>query len=136
MNTVIRKFESSRPFREEEAWLLFKIAAFAEAFGWTLLILGILSQRLWFHSNIPVLITGQLHGTIFLGYISAALGLYPSLGWPRRQAIAAAVASVPPYGSLIFEQWAAHQRHRAKIRIHTRLIAYRSLLVPIMKSTP
>lgn len=126
----------ARPFREEEAWLLFKIAAFAEAFGWTLLILGILSQRLWFHSNTPVLITGQLHGTIFLGYIAAALGLYPCLGWPRRQAFAAAVASVPPYGSLIFEQWAAYRRHRAKIRTHTRLITYRNLVEAIMNPIP
>jgi integral membrane protein len=132
MKSVFLRFEAARPFREDEAWLLFKIAAFAEAFGWTMLIIGILSQRLLFHSNIPVLITGQLHGTIFLAYVVAALGLYPSLGWPRRRAVVAALASVPPYGSLLFEQWAAHQRQLCKIKTHSRLVTYRSLIEPAM----
>jgi integral membrane protein len=129
---MLNKFESARPFREDEAWLLFKIAAGAEAGGWSLLIIGIsLKQFVLKGNNIPVLITGQLHGTIFLIYLVAAVGLFPSLGWSRRKAFFAALASVPPYGSLMFEQWAAHQRRRSKIRLHSRLAAYSLILNPV-----
>jgi integral membrane protein len=129
MISVLRKFEIARPFTDDEAWLLFRIAAIGEACGWTLLLLGILCKKfITPGNNIPVQITGQLHGTIFIIYIVAALGLYPSLGWSRKRAIIAGLMSVPPYGSLLFEQWAARQRYTSEIRSYSRILVYVILL--------
>ena len=123
-------FERSKPLKEQPAWNLFRVAAFGEAFGWTLLIGGILIKRYLLHgNNDPVLIAGQVHGTFFIIYAAVSVVLYPSLGWSRWKAIIATLASVPPYGSLIFEQWASHTRAQQDLRILHRTLTYQSLLV-------
>lgn len=128
MLTLLRKFEGLRPFTEREAWLLFRIAAIAEAGGWTLLISGIMLKQYVLHgNNIPVLIAGQIHGMIFLIYIVAAVVLYPSLGWSRQKAFVAGLASVPPYGSLLFEQWAAQRRRHSALKIYHTFMTYMTL---------
>jgi integral membrane protein len=91
--------------------MLFKLAAFSEAIGWTMLITGILCEQLpvsW--HDVPVQIAGRIHGILFMVYIAAALVLAPSLGWSLLRTLVAGIASVPPYGSLLFELWAAHDR--------------------------
>src|ERR1700761_2919701 len=103
MISWLRKYENTRPFTDAEAWMLFRIAAFAEAIGWKLLIAGILiSHYLTPGNNDAVFIAGNIHGTIYLCYFLAPLVLYPSLGWSRLQAVSAVIAGVPPYGSLLF----------------------------------
>src|SRR5215467_8859093 len=104
MRRLLRAFERNQVFREDEGWLLFRAAAIGEACGWSLLIIGIVCQRFILHGNpIPVQIAGQIHGMLFLAYAAAAIGLYPTLRWSRRRAVVALIASVPPYGSLLFE---------------------------------
>jgi integral membrane protein len=126
MIRLLRKFERNRVFTEEEAWSLFRLAAIGEACGWGLLILGIL----WEHfglpgAHLPVYFAGRAHGMLFLLYMLAAVGLYPNLGWSRKRAFVALVASVPPFGSLLFEQWAELIRNRAQFRTYSRaLLAY------------
>lgn len=128
LNRLLKRYENFRPFTENEAWGLFRIAAIAEACGWSLLILGIICKRYIVHgNNIPVLIAGQIHGTIFLTYIVAAIVLYPSLRWPRVQALTAALVSIPPYGTLIFELWAAHTRHTTAARTYWHCFVYATL---------
>lgn len=118
-----------RPFTDDEAWTLFRLAAYAEAGGWTLLISGLgLKQYVLHGNNIPVLVAGQIHGTLFIIYIVACALLYPSLRWSRPGAMLAGLASVPPYGSLIFEWWAAHRRGQTALRHHSRLLLYRHFL--------
>lgn len=124
---LLRKFEAARIFSEREAWMLFRLAAIGEAVGWSLLIAGILLKRFWLpHSNAPVLIAGQVHGTLFLIYVAAAGVLYASLGWSRKRMLVAGLASVPPYGSLVFERWAARKR------MHKLAQAYRKLTVRVI----
>jgi integral membrane protein len=109
--SILRKFESKSIFTENEAWMLFRLAAFGEAIGWTLLIFGIGWQKFAAgHSGIPVLLAGKIHGMLFLMYMLAAAGLYPALNWPRPKAFVALLASIPPYGSLIFERWSSFDR--------------------------
>jgi integral membrane protein len=123
-----KQFETLRPFTNDEAWMLFRLAAIAEAGGWTLLITGILWKRfLTPGNNLPVLLAGQIHGMIFLTYLVAAAGLYPSLGWSRKRAFVAVLASVPPYGSLLFEQWAARSRSRHALRRYGRFLLFTAL---------
>jgi integral membrane protein len=127
--TLLRKFEAARPFTEAEAWMLFRLAAFAEAIGWTLLIAGILIKQFIMPGNdTAVFIAGNIHGTIFLAYFAAPLVLYPSLGWSRWRALVALIAGVPPYGSLLFEQWAAHKRRAHGFKTYYHYLLYAALM--------
>lgn len=115
---LIQRFEAARPFTTREAWILFRIAAFSEAIGWTLLIIGILiKQYITPGNDTAVLIAGNIHGTIYLCYFAAALVLYPSLGWKRWRGLFALLAGIPPYGSLLFELYESHRRHKADFRV-------------------
>jgi len=121
----LHQFENLKPFTPDEAWLLFRLAAIAEAGGWTLLIAGILCKRFITPGNdLPVLLAGQVHGIIFVTYLVAAAGLYPSMSWRRPQALVAVLAGVPPYGSLLFEQWAARRRTRSELRRYGCFLLY------------
>ena len=125
MRIFLKQFEAARPFTEEEAWLLFRIAAVAEACGWTLLITGILiGKYITPHNNTAVLLAGQTHGMFFLAYCVASLGLYPSLGWSRWRSITALIFSIPPYGSLIFERWAALKRGNSGFKTYRQFLIY------------
>jgi integral membrane protein len=125
MFVALERFEKKRPFNDSAAWFLFKVAAFSEAFGWTLLITGILIKRyITPSSNLPVLIAGRMHGVFFFIYIIAAIGLYTSLRWSRKRVFIAALASVPPYGSLFFEQWAAYKRRAEKRKAYREIGVY------------
>ncbi len=131
MKNLPKRYKEFTPFTDGEAWFLFKIAAFAEAFGWTLLISGILCQKfITPGSKIPVLITGQIHGMLFLIYIVAAVVCSPSLGWSIKRTLMAGLFSVPPYGSLLFELWASSQRQKTELRKLSSLLYYRILLAP------
>ncbi len=109
--------------------MLFRIAAVAEACGWTLLIAGIAADRYLPHIGSSMLIiAGRTHGMLFLLYCVASLGLYPSLGWPRWRALLALGFSVPPYGTLLFEQWAAAKRRSASMRVYSLSLLYAVLV--------
>jgi integral membrane protein len=126
---LLQRYEAAQPFTEGEAWLLFRIAAISEACGWTLLIAGILIERYITPGNdTAVLIAGNIHGTIYLAYFAAALVLYPSLGWSRWRGLAALVCGVPPYGSLLFEQWAAHKRRNNGFKTYRHYLLYNVLV--------
>lgn len=122
------RYRQFKPFSDSEAWMLFKLAAFGEAVGWTLLISGILYER----TSLPwhqysVLLAGRVHGMLFLLYICAALLLAPSLRWSFFRSLLAGLCSVPPYGSLLYEQWEAHRRsHKAFNRLQL-LVGYKLL---------
>lgn len=129
MMRLLRWFESSRPFTESEAWALFRIAAIGEAAGWTLLIAGIVISRYITPGNdTAVIIAGRTHGMIFFGYLVAAVGLYPSLGWSRWRALFALAFSVPPYGTLVFEQWAVRKRRNSGFKTYRHFLLYNAIL--------
>ena len=115
--------EQSRFFREEEAWKLFRLAAFGEAFGWTFLILGILFKYFVTpNTNIPVAIVGQIHGTLFIIYIAAVLVLHQSMRWSIQKTTIAGLLSIPPYGTLAFEQYEAWKRKKQNSYKYRELI--------------
>lgn len=129
MLSWLDKYEQFCPFTEAEAWGIFRLAAIAEAVGWSLLISGILiGKYLTPHSSVAVQIAGHTHGIFFLMYITAVIVLYPSQGWSRRHTVVAGIASVPPYGTLLFEQWAAHKRNRQNLQRHLTLMTYNKLI--------
>lgn len=128
MKSLLIKFERNQIFTEDEGWLLFKIAAIAEACGWTLLITGITISRYLMHGNrASVIIAGQMHGVLFISYAVASVGLYPAMHWSRKRAFVALLASVPPYGSLAFEWWAQSERRREQFSAMTCSLALAAL---------
>ena len=126
---LLQKFETNRIFNGDEAWMLFRLAAIMEAFGWTLLLAAIACQHFVLPGNqAPVLIAGRIHGLLFGLYALAAVGLYPNLRWSRRQALVALLASVPPYGSLLFEQWAWHVHRQREFQMYGRCVTLAALV--------
>jgi integral membrane protein len=124
MMSIIDKFEHNQTFSEDEGWMLFRMAAIAEACGWTMLISGILIGKYLLPGNrIPVMIAGQFHGVLFIAYAMSAIGLYPTLRWSRKRAIVALLASIPPYGSLLFERWAQLSRDHDTFQAYRCCIA-------------
>jgi len=118
-----KRVEEAQFFTDIEAWKLFRLSAFGEAFGWTLLISGLLIKHYFTHgNNIPVDIAGQIHGTLFLIYLTAVVVLHPSLKWSPKRTLVAGLVSVPPYGTLVFEQWVAHMRRREALQLYRQLI--------------
>lgn len=117
-----KRAESAQFFTDSEAWNLFRLAAFGEAFGWTLLISSLVfTHYVTAGNNIAIDIAGQIHGTIFLIYIAAVVVLHPSLRWSPRQTLIAGLVSVPPYGTLVFEQWAARRRRADALKGYRQL---------------
>lgn len=115
MTRLLRAYLNFRPFTETEAWAIFKIAAFGEAIGWTLLISGILvGKYLTPHSTIAVQIAGHMHGSLFIIYIVIALVVSPSIRWKPGRILVAGLMSIPPYGTLMFELWQSHNRKQHK----------------------
>jgi integral membrane protein len=122
--SFLSKLESNKPFTEREAWGLFRIIALSEAGGWTILITGILIHRYKLPGHtFAIPLAGQIHGTIFLLYFGILVAVYSSLGWSRKKFILAVIAGVPPYGTLLFEQWAAQKRQAESSRRHFYSIA-------------
>ena len=128
ISNLLSRLEANRPFSEPQAWTLFRTAALAEAFGWTVLIIGII----WQHTHLPgntaaVPIAGQIHGTIFLAYFGVLIATYTSLLWSRPKLVLALIAGVPPYGTLAFELWAATVRRNQISQRHFRSITFQIL---------
>lgn len=127
-----RSYMSFKPFTEAEAWMLFRIAAIGEAVGWTLLIIGVLCRNLpvsW--NEMPVQYAGHIHGILFLIYIVAVLVLSPSLGWSWFRILVAGACSVPPYGSLAYEQWSAQHRNLRSFKVLQKLLVYKRLSIEL-----
>ena len=128
MRSILAKYLQFKPFTNEEAWMLFKVAAIAEAVGWTILIIGIVVERYVLPGNqISVPLAGSIHGTIFMVYLVAVLVLSPSLSWRPTRIAAALICSVPPYGTLVFEQWAVRERETVKFKQFCRLVLLRQI---------
>ena len=49
---------------------------------------------------------GSIHGAVFTGYVVLTLLSVRPLRWDARTTLLALVASVPPFGSIVFERWA------------------------------
>jgi len=102
----LEKFENTKVFTPKEAWKIYRIIAFSEAIGWSVLITGILlSYFKIVSSKVALPIAGQIHGTIFIAYFLILIFVYPSLKWSRTLFLLGIIAGIPPYGSLVFEHW-------------------------------
>lgn len=85
----------------------FRLLALAEAVSWAGLLIGMFFKYVAVGNDIGVSIFGPIHGGIFIAYVLAALLVRGPLRWDRRTLVLALVASIPPFGTIVFERWAA-----------------------------
>lgn len=124
----LEKFERPELFSEREAWLLFRVVAFGEGVGWSLLGSAVLFGNHILPTGDAVKIAGQVHGTLFLLYLAITCAAYASLRWSRKRTVIAVLASVPPFGTLIFERWEAYRRQRQAAK-HRRDLSVRAIIM-------
>lgn len=82
---------------------LFRLIAFAEACSWLGLLIGMYVKYVPETSELGVQIFGPIHGTIFIAYLFATLAARSAFGWSLTTTFWAAVASVPPFATAVFE---------------------------------
>ena len=87
----------------------FRAVAVAEAVSWTGLLVGMLFKYVISDSAAGVQIFGPIHGVLFVVYVAVALATWTTLGWRMRVGLLALLASIPPFGTLVFERWATRR---------------------------
>lgn len=100
-------------FEDKDAWALFRLAAIAEAIGWTMLITAIIYRKFDLpHDDLFVSIAGRIHGVFFALYFVFVLVTMRSMMWGFWRVSLALLAGMPPYTSLVFEKiMAYHRKH-------------------------
>lgn len=83
----------------------FRFVAVAEAISWAALLVGMAFK---YGAGYPeaVTVTGWAHGLVFTVYVLVTLLVYGPLRWRFVVLVLALLASLPPFGSVVFERWA------------------------------
>jgi len=84
----------------------FRIVAFAEAASWFGLLVGMFFKYVVDVGEQGVQVFGPIHGTVFVAYVVVTLLTWWRLRWSFPVAALALAASVPPFCTVLFEQWA------------------------------
>jgi len=100
-------------FTDKEAWALFRLFAFGEALGWSLLIGAIIYR----HFDMPgyeiaIGLAGRIHGLLFMLYFLFVLVTARSMQWGFYRVAGALLAGMPPYTSLMYEKLMAFHRKK------------------------
>jgi integral membrane protein len=82
---------------------LFRIVALAEACSWLGLLIGMYVKYVPETTELGVQVFGPIHGGIFILYLLATLTARSTFGWSLRTTFWAAVASIPPFATAVFE---------------------------------
>lgn len=103
-------------FTDKEAWWIFRLGAFMEAIGWSLLIGAVIYRSF----DLPlddafVSVAGRIHGIFFVAYFAGVLATFRSMGWGWWRLVFALGAGVPPFGSIVFEQAMAWDRKKRPV---------------------
>ncbi|MEN0136406.1 MAG: DUF3817 domain-containing protein [Rhodococcus sp. (in: high G+C Gram-positive bacteria)] len=94
----------------------FRFVAILEAFTWLGLLIGMAFKYLPADGNeIGVKIFGPIHGGVFVLYLLVSLWTARKLSWNLVTIFWALVASVPPFGTVVFEVWAARTGRMAEL---------------------
>ena len=88
----------------------FRFVAIAEALSWTGLLTGMFFKYVVVKNPIGVQVFGPIHGVIFLAYVGMAFVVAKPLAWTGRLRLLALAASIPPFGSIVFERWVTRRR--------------------------
>lgn len=84
----------------------FRLVAIAEAVSWAGLLIGMFFKYVVVHNPIGVHIFGAVHGVVFVAYVVLALLARRAFSWDTKTTVYGLLASIPPFGSIVFERWA------------------------------
>jgi len=84
----------------------FRVVAFAEALSWLGLLTGMFFKYVVDAGEQGVHVFGPIHGTVFVAYVVVTLLTWRHQRWSLPVAVLALAASVPPFCTVLFEQWA------------------------------
>lgn len=98
----------------------FRLVAILEAITWATLLTAMFFKYA-LHNEAAMMVAGMLHGTVFLAYVLVTLLVAPLLGWKLGTTMLALVASIPPFGSVVFERWAAQRGALAELSMSVEL---------------
>jgi integral membrane protein len=84
----------------------FRTVALAEAVSWLGLLIGMFAKYVVDAGERGVEVFGPIHGTVFLAYVVVALVTARAQRWSVPVTLVALAASVPPFCTLAFEEWA------------------------------
>lgn len=94
----------------------FRFIAVLEALTWLGLLIGMAFKYIPADGNeIGVKIFGPIHGAVFVLYLVITVVTAVKLRWSAVTTVLAAVASVPPFGTVVFEIWAARTGKLAEL---------------------
>lgn len=85
----------------------FRVVAVVEAVSWTALLVAMFLKyavHAPHEGGVPVV--GGVHGAGFTLYVLTTLVTARRVRWDLRTTLLGLVASVPPFGSIVFERWA------------------------------
>ena len=89
---------------------VFHLTAYAEAGSWFGLLVGMFFKYVVVQNPVGVKIFGPIHGFLFVAYLVALLWVAHREKWGLARVTVGALASIPPFTSLIFERWTARRR--------------------------
>jgi integral membrane protein len=94
----------------------FRFVAVLEALTWLGLLIGMAFKYIPADGNeIGVKVFGPIHGAVFVLYLVVTVLTALKLRWNAVTTIVAAIASIPPFGTVVFEIWAARNGHLAEL---------------------
>ena len=96
----------SHPTQTSHLTRLFIAVAVAEALSWAGLLIGMYFKYFTDAGELGVKVFGPIHGGVFVLYVLLSLLVARALRWSLATTALALVCSVPPFASLVFEQWA------------------------------
>jgi integral membrane protein len=117
-NYIVIGYNHTHWFTDKEAWFIFRLGAFMEATGWTLLISAIMYRSFGlpeYESFISV--AGRLHGIFFVAYFASVIATARSMQWGIWRVVSALALGVPPFTSLLFEQVMAWHRKKHPVYV-------------------
>jgi len=92
----------------------FRMIAVIEAITWGLLIIG-MGVKYGAGIDSATMIPGALHGAAFVVYLIVTLMSARTLKWDFKVLALALIASVPPFFTVWFEQWAKKNGHLGEL---------------------
>lgn len=88
----------------------FRTVAVAEAISWAFLLIAMVFKYAM-DQPLGVTIFGWVHGIVFVAYLVVVAMVWKPLRWSPLTIGLALLASIPPFGSVLFERLASRKGH-------------------------
>lgn len=92
----------------------FRFIAVLEAITWLALLIAMFFKWVLGHTE-AVAVPGMVHGIVFVVFVIVSIITSVSLKWTPKITLLALISSIPPFGTIVFERWAARNGHLAEL---------------------